>query len=215
MAGPALPSAETHGVFSTPSTIEASSNFIRALAKAAGIPEDVLAQKDSAELGREIGIVLRLLTENLMQLLSARQQAKRLARTAAHTSIDAVNNNPLKFSPSSDDALRIMFGPTHPSYLDAQRAIGQAFDDLKAHQLKTFSAMQHALTMITAGLDPKTIQREAEGGSGGIGGLLQWRKAKLWDAYEARWQVKIGSKGGEPIEAFMRYFAEYYDRDGR
>ena len=40
------------------------------------------------------------------------------------------------------------------------------------------------------------------------------RKAKLWDAYEARWEAKIGRKGGEPIEAFMRYFAESYDNQG-
>ena len=44
-----------------------------------------------------------------------------------------------------------------------------------------------------------------------MGGLLQPRKAKLWDAYEARWEAKIGRKGGEAIEAFMRYFSECYD----
>jgi len=146
--------------------------------------------------------------------LSARQQAKRLTRTASHTSIDAVDNNPLKFSPSVQDALRIMFGPVSSSYLGAQRAIDQAFEDLKSHQLRTYAAMQHALTMIMGDLDPKTIERHSEGTSGAISGLLQPRKAKLWDAYEAQWQAKVGRKGGEPIEAFMRYFAEYYDHSG-
>ena len=168
-------------------------------------------QKDPAELAQQIGTTLQLLVENLMQLLSARQQTKRLARSSSHTIIQATDNNPLKLCPSAQDALRIMFGPGTASYLDARRAIREGFEDLKTHQIKTYSAMQHALVILMADLDPKTIEHETDGGAS-IGGLLQPRKAKLWDAYKARW-AKVGGRGGEPIEAFMRYFAEYYDRD--
>ena len=164
-------------------------------------------------MAQQIGTVLGLLAENLMQLLSARQQAKRLARSSSHTIIQPTDNNPLKFCPSASDALRIMFGPKSVGYLDAHRAIAQGFEDLKAHQIKTYSAMQHALARVIGDLDPKTIERETDGAAG-IGSLLQPRKAKLWEAYEARWEAKVGRKSGEAIEAFMRYFAEYYDRDG-
>jgi type VI secretion system protein ImpI len=196
------------------STVESESSaaFVRQLAKSAGIAEELLAQKTPAELAQQIGTVLRLLTENLMQLLNARQEAKRLARSSSHTMIQAIDNNPLKFCPSADEALRIMFGPKSAGYLDAHRAITQGFEDLKAHQIKTYSAMQHALAMVMADLDPATIEGENEGGAG-IGSLLQPRKAKVWDAYKARWEAKVGRKGGTAIEAFMRYFAEYYDRE--
>jgi type VI secretion system protein ImpI len=187
--------------------------FIIQLARAAGLPEDVLRQKDPDELAQQVGAVLRLVAENLMQLLNARRQAKRLARSASHTTVQAIDNNPLKFCPSAADALRIMFGPTSRSYLDAQRAIGQGFEDLKAHQVKTYAAMQHAITMLVADLDPKAIEKDADDGRG-ISGLLVSRKAKLWDAYDARWQAKIARTGDGPIEAFMAYFAEAYDRDG-
>ena len=188
----------------------ASAAFVRQLAAAAGLPEHLLAQTDAAELAQQIGAVLRLLVENLMQLLSARQQAKRLAHSSQHTTVQATDNNPLKFCPSASDALRIMFGPANEGYLDANRAIAQGFADLKAHQIKTYAAMQHALTMVMADLDPKKIAKENEGS-----GLRSLRKAKLWDAYETLWETKVGRKGGEPIEAFMRYFAEAYDRDGQ
>jgi type VI secretion system protein ImpI len=191
----------------------APEDFIRLLARAAGLPEDVLAQRDPSELAQQIGGALRLVAENLMQLLNARQQAKRLARSSRHTMIQAVDNNPLKFCPAAPDALRIMFGPATAGYLDASRAIGQGFDDLKAHQVKTYSAMQHALTVLLADLDPRAVEREADEGRG-IAGLLVSRKAKLWDAYAARWENTIGRAGGGPIEAFMAYFAEAYDRDG-
>ena len=150
-----------------------------------------MLQKDPDELAQQIGTALKLLTENLMQLLNARQQTKRLARSSSHTIIQATDNNPLKFCPSADDALRIMFGPQTAGYLDAHRAIGQGFDDLKVHQIRTYSAMQHALTMIMADLDPETIERETEG-SAGIGTTCSnLAKAKLWDAYDD----SMGSQG--------------------
>jgi type VI secretion system protein ImpI len=196
-----------------PSAAAAPEAFVRQLARAAGLPEDVLTQKDPGELAQQVGAVLRLVAENLLQLLNARRQAKRLARSSSHTVLQAVENNPLKFCPSAPDALRIMFGPATTSYLDAQRAIGQGFDDLKVHQIKTYSAMQHALTMLMADFDPQAIEQDFDEGRG-IAGLLGSRRAKLWDAYEARWKAKAGREGGGPLEAFMAYFAEAYDRDG-
>jgi type VI secretion system protein ImpI len=185
--------------------------FVRQLAKAAGLPEDVLARRDPDELAAQVGAVLRLVAENLMQLLTARRQAKRLARSSSHTTVQAIDNNPLKFCPSAPDALRIMFGPATASYLDANHAIGQGFEDLKAHQIKTYSAMQQALTILMADFDPRAIEKAVDEGRGS---LLASRKAKLWDAYAAQWEAKVGRTGGGPIEAFMSYFAEAYDRDG-
>jgi type VI secretion system protein ImpI len=191
---------------------ESLAAFLRQLARSAGLPEDLLAQKDPNQLAQQIGMAIALLAENLMQLLSARQQAKQLARSSSHTIIQPSDNNPLKFCPSSGDALRIMFGPKSVGYLEAHRAIAQGFEDLKAHQIKTYAAMQHALTRVIADLDPKSIERETKA-EGGIGSLFQVRKAKLWDAYQARWEVNLGGKSAAAIDAFMRYFGEYYDRD--
>ena len=92
-------------------------DFLRLLARGANVPEQTFAQ-DSQRLAEELGILLRLVTENLRQLLNARLQAKRLARVSNQTMIQALDNNPLKFSPSTEDALRIMFGPTTASYLE-------------------------------------------------------------------------------------------------
>jgi type VI secretion system protein ImpI len=209
--GMAAPRPTAAPPFAPPSATDADA-FVRQLARAAGLSEDILTQRDPDELARQIGAVLRLVAENLMQLLSARQQAKRLARSSNHTTVQAIDNNPLKFCPSGPDALRIMLGPATASYLDAHRAIGQGFEDVKAHQIKTYSAMQHALTMLMADFNPQAIEEDIDKGRG-ISGLVASRKARLWDAFAARWESKIGQSGG-PIEAFMYYFAEYYDRDG-
>jgi len=182
------------------------------IARAAGLPEDALARKDPGEAAAQIGAVLRLVTENLMQLLAARLQAKRLTRVKSHTTIQAIDNNPLKFSASPADALRGMFDSGNRGYLDADRAIGQGFADLKAHQVKTFAAMRQAIGRLAADLDPGTIERATDEGRG-IAGLLTSRKAKLWDTYASRWDAKIGRGSEAAVEAFIRYFAEAYDRD--
>jgi type VI secretion system protein ImpI len=148
--------------------------------------------------------------DNVMQLLNARVQAKRLTRSASHTTIQAADNNPLKFSPTPEDALRIMFGPATHSYLDAHRALEQGFHDLKTHQIKTYAAMQHALTMLIADLDPAIIERDTD--AKGALPLALARKAKLWEAYLARWQNRIRREGGGLVETFMLHFADYYDR---
>ncbi len=186
--------------------------FLQQLAASAGVSGDVFARLEPNELAPQLGCVLRIVVENLMQLLSARAQSKQLARSTNHTMVQAIDNNPLKFAPSAEDALRIMFGPPTRSYLDAQRAMAQGFDDLKQHQIRTYAAMQHALAMLTADLDPQSIEQGLQDG-GGVAGLLTSRKARLWDAYVARWQAKVREDTSVPIDAFMVHFSDYYDRD--
>jgi type VI secretion system protein ImpI len=187
-------------------------DFMRLLARGANVPEQTFAQ-DPQKLAEQLGLLLRLVTENLRQLLNARLQAKRLARMSNQTTIEALNNNPLKFSPSTEDALRIMFGPATASYLNAQQAIEESFGDLKEHQIRTYAAMQQALAMIVADLDPQAIENAAEADRG-LTGMIGSRKARLWDAYVGRWQAKTRGQDGGLVDVFMQYFAECYDRGG-
>jgi type VI secretion system protein ImpI len=73
--------------------------------------------------------------------------------------------------------------------------------------------MQHALQEMLRELDPEEIERDTEGDRG-IASLMGSRKARLWDAYQARWQAKAGSDTGGLVEAFMLKFAKFYDREG-
>lgn len=217
-AGPS-PGAAARAERPTPASIPSAPGsaspdaLLRQIARAAGLPEDALTQKDPSAAAEQIGAILRLVTESLMQLLTARLQAKRLARVQTHTTVQAVDNNPLKFSPSAAEALRLMFGSANAGYLDAHRAIGQGFADLKAHEVKTYSAMRQAIERLMADLDPRAIEQATDEGRG-IAGLLISRRAKLWEAYQARWDSKIGRDSGGTVDAFIRYFAEAYDRDG-
>jgi len=187
----------------------ASADFVRLVAEGAGLPEQVFAQ-DPTRLAEQLGMLVRLVAENTRQLLNARLQAKRLARMSAQTTIEALNNNPLKFSPTTEDALRIMFGPPTASYLDARKALEEAYNDIKEHQVRTYSAMQQALVMMVEDLDPQAIEETA--GAGGLSGVIGSRKSRMWDTYSERWKAKTRGQEDGILGVFMQYFAECYDR---
>jgi type VI secretion system protein ImpI len=183
-------------------------------ARGAGIPEEVIAWRDPNEFAELLGHLMRLVAEGLKQLLVARAESKRLARSTDQTMVQALDNNPLKFSPTPEDAIRLMFGRSTGGYLDAEKTFEQTFKDLKVHQVKTYGAMQHALRLLMEDLDPQAID-EATSTDKGLGGLLNSRKARLWDTYVARWQAKTAPHDDGLVDAFMLYFAECYDKSGQ
>jgi type VI secretion system protein ImpI len=181
------------------------------IARAAGVPPDVFTARNPDELADEIGSVLRLVAENLGQMLASRAESKTLMRSSSRTMIRAVENNPLKFAGSPSEALGIMFGPRTRNYLDARATIERSFGDLKTHQILTFSAMQGALDALFEDLAPERIDHSVEPEKG-IGALMSSRKAKLWDIYVERWRAKTKRADGRLLEAFIALFAQAYDR---
>ncbi|AMJ63911.1 hypothetical protein AXW83_23200 [Bosea sp. PAMC 26642] len=183
-------------------------------AKGAGLSPEVLNARDPGAFAEELGALMRLVAIELKSLLSARAESKRIARSSNQTMIQAEGNNPLKFSPTIDDAMRLIFGRTTAGYLNAELAFEESFKDLKAHQIKTYSAMQHALRMLVEDLDPQAVA-ESMAPDRGLEALIGSRKAKMWDTYVARWEAKTAPFEDGLVDAFMLYFAECYDRGGK
>lgn len=194
-----------------PVTPSDGSALLARFAKGANLPPNGLAVQDAGDLMERLGRVLLQVTTSMKQLLDARSQSKRLAGSSSHTMIAALDNNPLKFSPTPAEAMRTMLGPASTSYLDAEQAFIQGFDDLKTHQIKVLSAMQLALEKLVDDLDPKSI----EASLGEPKGPMSWlgsQRGQLWTMYKARWQSKKSRHGGGLRELFMEYFAECYDQ---
>ena len=181
------------------------------IAQAAGIPEGAIAGRDPDAIADAIGSAIRLTALNLAQLLSSRAESKTLMRSSSRTMVRALENNPLKFTGSPEEALAIMFGPPTRSYLDARAAIESSFADIKSHEVLTFGAMQAALEALFDDLAPERIDRSVESDRG-LGGLVGSRKAKLWDVYVERWRAKTKRSDGRLLEAYMALFAQAYDR---
>ena len=182
-------------------------------ARAAGLPEDFFAGRDPKEVAGLLGRSMRVVAEEMKRLLQARAQAKNMARSSEHTVIEPKENNPLKFSATPEDALRIMFAPPSPSYLGAERALAQGFAALGRHQAQCFSAMQQAVKGMFADLDPANIEA-ANPPPAGVAALVKPHKTALWDAYVAAWRAVAKGGAEDVIQRFLLLFGQNYDKAG-
>ena len=205
-AGVALPAPGAQS-----QAMAADAALLTRIARVAGIPERAIAGRDPNALADEIGLSIRLTAQNLAQMLSSRAESKTLIRSSSRTMVRALENNPLKFTTSVEDALAIMFGAPTRQYLDARATIESSFSDLKTHQVLTYGAMRGALDALFEDLAPERIDRSVEPDHG-LGRIVASRKAKLWDIYVERWRAKTKRADGRLLEAFMALFAEAYDR---
>jgi type VI secretion system protein ImpI len=180
-------------------------------ARGAGIPPELLAGRDPAALAEELGVLMRLMTGELKQLLEGRAQTKGAMRSANQTMVQALDNNPLRFAPTPEEAVKIMFGPRSASYLAADAAVRKSFGDIKAHQMNIFIAMQGAVRSLAEQLDPKAVD-SATPQEKSLGAVFTNRKATLWDAYVARWSGLTAPHDAGLLGAFLAFFVSAYDR---
>jgi type VI secretion system protein ImpI len=159
-------------------------------------------------------MLMEICAGNVGQLLLARAQAKSAMRSASQTMIQLQGNNPLRWAPTPQDAMKLMFGRPTPSYVDACNAFEKSFQTLKTHEMDTFAALQEAIQTLFGDLDTAVIERSlaGEGRKGGLFGGDRALKARLWEEFVARWTRKTGAFDSGMFGAFMRVFGDAYDR---
>ena len=186
----------------------AGQDFLRRFAIGAGLPQDMFANAQAGDVGEEAGRLLNLVCGQLMALLHARAEAKTLSRSSNRTLIQQSDNNPLKFMPTAEEALRVMLGPRTKGYLEAKRALESSFADLKMHQVASLAAMQAAVTQLFDDLAPDAIEKSNNSKKS----LLSNASAKNWETYAKRWEAKVGKREHGMLGVFLDRFAEQYDK---
>ena len=139
-----------------------------------------------------LGAAFRAVVAGLRGMMIARATVKGEFRIQ-QTVIRVAGNNPLKFSADDDDALNGLLGVGRDPGMSPQRAIAEAFRDMRLHELAVAVAMQQAVHDVLAGLDPSRVM------FGGLDTAPGWaseavpetvmdkalglRKRAAWDAY--------------------------------
>ena len=182
----------------------ADNPVIQALMRGLGLAE--LNNKRTAEEVAELaGAMLREATAGTMSVLMARAMTKRESRLEM-TMIAAQANNPLKFFPDADSALMQMMNASMPGYMAPVRAYGNAFDDLKAHELAIMAGTRAALTGILQRFDPAAIEQRLQVPTVMDKMMAANRKAKMWDRLVELYQ----QMALEADEDFQRLFGETF-----
>jgi len=128
---------------------------------AAGLAGTTLSDAEKTTLLRLAGEALAVTVQGLTEILAARSTTKQEFRIE-RTTIGAMGNNPLKFSASLDEAMRVMLLGRVPGFLTATQAIEEALGDIKSHQLAVLAGMQVALTTVIARFDPAKLEQRLE-----------------------------------------------------
>ena len=174
-----------------------------ALLTGAGVPDAVV----TPELARNLGEILRVVVNGLMDVLQSRQRIKE-EFGMQQTIFRPADNNPLKFSVNVEDALHNLLVKRNPAYLGPVDAFADAFDDLRDHQLAMLAGMRVAFDAMLAEFDPDRLQQQFDTQLGKSSLALMPAKLRYWDMLRARRDELVK----DPEEAFERLFGEEFRR---
>jgi FHA domain-containing protein len=156
--------------------------LLQAFLKGAGVPDLPMPGPLSPQLMEIFGQLLREATQGTLDLLLARALTKREVH-AEVTMIVARENNPLKFSPTAEVALTHLLAPQGRGFMTPVRAMRDAYNDLRSHQLGFMAGMQAALSGMLERFDPAHLEKRLTQKSMIDSLLPMGRKSKLWDLF--------------------------------
>lgn len=187
----------------------AGAGLLRAFFDGAGLPGKDLPPAEAERMMRDCGAILRAAVEGLMMLLIARGEMRKEFQAEERTMVAARDNNPLKLMSDPHEAMAFLFDPMDRTggFLDPVQAIGDACEDLRAHEIALMAGMRAAILGALRRFDPRALERALEQ-SGGLN--LVGRKGKLWDLFVAH-QEKLAQEAQDDFQkVFGRDFMGAY-----
>jgi type VI secretion system FHA domain protein len=182
---------------------------VQAFLAGVGLEGKEISEAEAEAFLLQSGKVMRAAIEGAMALLAARATAKKELRAEDRTMVASKDNNPLKLMSDPQEALAFLLDTKDRTggFLAPVQAVGDAFDDLRAHEVALFAGMRAALLGAIQRFDPKTLEVELEKSAGGLG--LN-RKAKLWEQFAA-FQQKLARDAEDDFnKVFGREFMGTY-----
>jgi type VI secretion system protein len=186
--------------------------LVAAMLEAAAVADGSVER--SPELLQKAGSLLKRLVAGLLVMVEARARAK-AQMGAEMTGLQLEGNNPIKFARSPEQALAQLLMPPQDGFMDADKAVEDAYLDLQSHQVATLRAIPGALRSTLDRFSPGSIRRRAEN-IGLLARILPGaRDAALWRNYEREF-VAVKKESDEAfMEVFSKEFRKAYERQLR
>src|SRR3569833_1663448 len=180
-----------------------SADFVELL-RGAGVS----AQQISPEVMQDLGKVLRVVVEGVMDVLRARAEIKSQFRLPM-TRIQPAENNPLQHSPNVESALHTLLVQRNPGFLSTVQSFEDAFADIRNHQMAMLEGVRAAFDSMLESFEPSQLEQGFEGmGRRGFGSA----KARYWELYTQRF-AQLGKDAEDTNQQlFGNVFAEAYER---
>lgn len=180
-----------------------------ALLRGLGLP-DLQLQRPAEEVAEIVGTMLREATAGTIDVLMARALTKKESRIEM-TMLGVRENNPLKFFPNAEGALRQLLTGALAGYMAPEKAMSAAFDDLRAHELAVIAGMRAALAAVLRQFDPAAIEARLDVPTVMDKMLASKRKAKLWDGVVALYGEIARNADDDLQRLYGEKFSEAYE----
>lgn len=163
-----------------------NNNPNRILIDALGLDVSRLSEADMEEISRISGLLIREIVDGMLGVLRSRASIKNEFRMNV-TTIQPVENNPLKFSVCVDDALENLFVKKSKAYKKPIEAFREGFQEIAEHQLAMIAGIRQGFEAMMERFNPEQLEK---GFSKQVKGSVipGMQKAKFWISYTDYYQ---------------------------
>ena len=187
-----------------PATVAVGGAADEALFAALGIDASRFNATERMAIATVTGKFVREAVSGLIRVLGSRSSIKNEFRMNV-TTIQPIENNPLKFSATVDDAIELMFVKRSKSYKPPIEAVQEGFEGIADHQVAVIAGMRAAFENILHRFDPEQLQQRFDKQQ--KGGIIPGsKKARYWEAFEALYE----ELSQDEDEAFQMLFGDEF-----
>jgi len=161
------------------------------------------------DINNVVAEFLQVAVKGLMLILKSRSTLKNEFRMSV-TTIQSVENNPLKFSPSLEDAMVNMFVRSGNAYIDPVTAMKEGIEGIADHQFAVFAGMRSAFNHLLERFNPQIL--EAKFNKQKSNSVLSSKKAKNWDFYTGLYEDIIKDRDDSFQYLFGDEFVQAYEQ---
>lgn len=181
----------------------------KTLIEAMGLDKCNLSKRKMTEISQIVGVLVRETMEGMMQVLNFRKKIKEEFRINV-TTIQPIENNPLKFSANVDDAMENMFIKENNAYQEPIDAVREGFQGIAEHQVAMLAGMQAAFRGMIERFDPEALEKRFE--KYNKSGLIHFgQKGKKWESYKEFHQELVNNMDNSFQHLFGYDFVQAYE----
>ncbi len=182
-----------------------------AFLKGLGISQELTSDVVSEQLMYEMGECMNLMLLGLMESLRNRSNLKNEFRVN-QTTFQQKENNPLKFSATIDDVFQNLFLRKSTSFLPATKAVTEAFNDTKKHDIALTAGTLGEIKGILNQLDPNSIESRDLNDSILDNFLPGHKQLKYWKLYKSLHSDITNEISNQGSSALSDDFVRAYDK---
>jgi type VI secretion system protein ImpI len=206
---PVKPVETTQKQYKSP--VAATNTNFDAFIKGLGISELIKSEQLDDELLFEMGQSMQLMLMGLVESLRTRSALKSEFRIN-QTTFQQQENNPLKFSATIDDVFHNLFLKRSSSFLPSSKAITEAFNDTKKHDIALTAGTMGAIEGIFKQLAPTEIEKKDLKDSVFDQLIPGQKQLRYWKTYQSLHKDMVNEIAANGSSVLSDDFVRAYDK---